>query len=186
MRATVKRGARAGWVSLRDRRGVAMVEFALILPVMLLLYLGGVQLQDAMSCKRKVTITTRAAADLVAQNTTGTTTAAEIQANLIVAAQVMQPYAPATAQIRLTQITTDSRGRTFIIWSRGQNTYAYPKGIQVRVYPAMSAPGSSFLVAEVDYNYSPAATFGTFGPITLNDIIWMVPRNTDQITCSDC
>ena len=186
MRAIAKMRARAGLAILRDRRGVAMVEFALVLPVMLLLYLGGVQLQDAMSCKRKVTITTRAAADLVAQNTTGTTTAAEIQANLLAAAQVMQPYAPATAQIRLTEITTDSQGRTSILWSRGQNTYPYPRGIRVRVNPAMSAPGSSFLVAQVSYDYRPAATFGTFGSIRLDDIIWMVPRNTDQIACSDC
>lgn len=47
--------------ALRDRRGVAMVEFALILPVMLVLYLGGAQLQDGIACNRKVTIATRAA-----------------------------------------------------------------------------------------------------------------------------
>lgn len=46
---------------------------------MLILYLGGVQLQDAMACKRKVTITARAAVDLISQNTTGQMTGAEVQ-----------------------------------------------------------------------------------------------------------
>lgn len=169
-----------------DRRGVAMIEFALVLPVMLILYLGGVQLQDAVSCKRKVTITARAAVDLIAQSTTGVTSAAEVQANLTAATQVMQPYAPGTTQIRVTEIATDSQGRTSIVWSRGQNAYPYTRGIRVRVNPAMSAPGTSFLLAEVGYPYNPVATFGVFGPIALYDYIWMVPRNTDQIACSDC
>lgn len=186
MRATVKRGARAGWVSLRDRRGVAMVEFALILPVMLLLYLGGVQLQDAMSCKRKVTITTRAAVDLIAQNTNGTTTAAEIQANLLAATQVMQPFNGSNAQIRVTELSTDKYGRTWIIWSRGQNTGSYPRGVRATVPAAMATPGTTFLVAQVSYPYQPLTTFGGIGAMTLSDILWMVPRNTDQIACSDC
>ena len=95
-----------------DTRGVALVEFALILPVMLLLYLGGVQLQDGIACNRKVTIATRAAADLIAQNTTGIMSAAEIQDNLVAAAQVLQPYAADKARFRITEIATEAHGNT--------------------------------------------------------------------------
>lgn len=179
-RAAIRRGM---W---RDRRGVAMVEFALVLPVMLLLYLGGVQLQDAMACKRKVTITARAAADLIAQNTTGSTTRAEIQANMIAATQIMQPYATTVTQIRVTQISTDGNRRTTIKWSRGLNTQGYPTGAYVWVPAAMGAPNTTFLVAQVGYDYQPISTFGGVGAMSLYDILLMVPRNTDQITCTDC
>ncbi len=169
-----------------DTRGVALVEFAIILPVMLVLYLGGVQLQDTMACKRKVTITARAAVDLIAQNATGKMTKAEIQSNLIAASQVMQPYAAGSAQIRVSQVFTDQNRKTSVIWSRGQNIQGYRRGARPPIPTAMRVPGTTFLVAEIRYPYRPVATFGGVGAMTLSDTLWMVPRNTDQITCLDC
>lgn len=169
-----------------DARGVALVEFALILPVMLILYLGGVQLQDAMACKRKVTITARAAVDLIAQNTTGKMTGAEVQSNLMAASQVMQPYTAGDAQIRVSEVSTDAKGQTSVVWSRGLKIAAYAKGEAVDIPSAMKTPNATFLLAQVSYPYRPPTSFGQFGPMTLSDSLWMVPRNTDQIACPDC
>ncbi|WP_447411811.1 TadE/TadG family type IV pilus assembly protein, partial [Clostridium perfringens] len=55
----------------RDRRGTVLVEFAVMLPVMLVLWMGSLQIEDGIACNRKVTIATRAVADLVAQNVSG-------------------------------------------------------------------------------------------------------------------
>ena len=49
-----------------DRRGVSAVEFALLLPLMLTLYLGGVELSQGISIDRKVTLTARTPDDLLA------------------------------------------------------------------------------------------------------------------------
>ncbi|MAC38359.1 MAG: pilus assembly protein TadE, partial [Oceanicaulis sp.] len=51
----------------RDCRGLSAVEFALIAPVMILLYLGAVDLSLVLSIDRKVTSAASALADLVAQ-----------------------------------------------------------------------------------------------------------------------
>jgi Flp pilus assembly protein TadG len=169
-----------------DARGVALVEFALILPVMLILYLGGVQLQDAMACKRKVTITARAAADLISQNTTGKMTGAEVQSNLVAATQVMQPYSAGDAQVRVSEVSTDAKGNTSVVWSRGLGIPPYSKGQAVDIPSAMKTPNATFLLAQVNYAYRPPTSFGQFGPMTLSDSLWMVPRNTDQIACPDC
>src|ERR1700748_2887776 len=48
----------------RDKRGVSAIEFALLAPVMLTLYLGGVETGDAIAISRKVTIATRTVANL--------------------------------------------------------------------------------------------------------------------------
>ena len=51
----------------RDQEGVSAVEFAMLLPLMLTLYLGGVEVSQGISIDRKVTLTARTVADLVAQ-----------------------------------------------------------------------------------------------------------------------
>ena len=50
-----------------DERGVSAVEFAMLLPLMLTLYLGTVEISQGIDADRKVTITARSVADLVAQ-----------------------------------------------------------------------------------------------------------------------
>src|SRR2546429_5001265 len=50
-----------------DRSGVSAVEFALLLPLMLPLYVGGLEISNYVSAGRKVTITARSTADLVAR-----------------------------------------------------------------------------------------------------------------------
>ena len=51
-----------------DRRGASAVEFALIAPFMILLYLGAVEIILALSIDRKITSAASALADLVAQD----------------------------------------------------------------------------------------------------------------------
>jgi Flp pilus assembly pilin Flp len=53
----------------KDRRGVSAVEFALLLPVMIALYLGSVEISTGVSMQRKVTLTAGAVANLTAQST---------------------------------------------------------------------------------------------------------------------
>src|SRR5262245_44457481 len=53
-----------------DQRGVSAVEFAMLLPLMLTLYLGAVEISQAVAVDRKVTLAARSVADLVAQVTT--------------------------------------------------------------------------------------------------------------------
>src|SRR5689334_24418866 len=51
----------------KDRRGVSAVEFAMLLPLMITLYLGSVEISQGVAIDRKVTLTTRTVADLASQ-----------------------------------------------------------------------------------------------------------------------
>ena len=51
----------------RDQRGVSAVEFAMLLPLMITLYLGAVEISQGVGIDRKVTLTTRTVADLASQ-----------------------------------------------------------------------------------------------------------------------
>ena len=45
-----------------DERGVSAIEFAMMLPLMLTLYLGAVELSQGVGAERKVTLTARTVA----------------------------------------------------------------------------------------------------------------------------
>jgi Flp pilus assembly protein TadG len=51
----------------RDRRGVSAVEFATVLPFMLIAYLGSVEVGNGINAKVRVAQTTRTVADLATQ-----------------------------------------------------------------------------------------------------------------------
>ncbi|MCP3735143.1 pilus assembly protein [Sphingomonas sp. RP10(2022)] len=171
---------------IADEKGLALVEFALVLPFMLILYLGSVQLQDGISCNRKVTIATRALADLIAQNTTGSLTKAEIDSSLAAIPQVMRPYSATPAVFRVTQVGTDLTLKTTVQWSRARNGTAYATGSVVNIPAAMKIPGTYFLLAEVNYAYKPPSNFGFIGALALRDSLYMLPRNSNKIDCTDC
>ena len=52
---------------VRDRRGVSAVEFALILPTMILLYVGVAEIGNAITIYRRTSTVASTAADLTAQ-----------------------------------------------------------------------------------------------------------------------
>ena len=58
----------------QDRRGVSAVEFAMLLPLMMTLYLGTVEISQGVGIDRKVTLTTRTVADLASQASSITNT----------------------------------------------------------------------------------------------------------------
>ena len=61
----------ARWIGafrlVRDIRGVSAVEFALVLPLMVALYLGLAEASQAIAIDRKVTLTAHALSDLASQ-----------------------------------------------------------------------------------------------------------------------
>jgi Flp pilus assembly protein TadG len=56
----------------RDRRGLAILEFSLILPILLILYFGTIELCNALANARKVDLLSRTIGDLVAGISTPT------------------------------------------------------------------------------------------------------------------
>ena len=69
----------------------------MLLPLMLTLYLGGVEVSQGVSIDRKVTLTARTVADLVAQ--VSSINNAGMNAVLEATAAVLAPYPTATAKV---------------------------------------------------------------------------------------
>ena len=54
---------------LDDRRGVAAIEFAMIVPIMLVLFFGTVEFSSGVAVDRKVSLMARTLSDLTSQST---------------------------------------------------------------------------------------------------------------------
>jgi Flp pilus assembly protein TadG len=172
-----------------DRRAVLAVEFAIALPVMLLLYIMAFVLSDMTSCNRKVTITARAMADMATRYAAlSTSTSASNSVATIIAAseQVLTPYSTDKAMVRLSEVCALSTSATTVqvIWSQVQNGTALTVGNTFTVSSGLFTAGSCQILAEVQYTYTPAIGLGSVVSIPLYDSIYMTPRLSTSIPLS--
>lgn len=79
---------------VKNSQAVAAVEFALIAPILLILFIGTVEISLVVAVDRKMSRTSSAVADLVAQSADFTTPAGqdELEAIFGVAERIMYPY----------------------------------------------------------------------------------------------
>ena len=108
-----RKSARAHWLRMlparwRDDRGVAAVEFAIILPVMLALYLSTAVTTKAYMATRKVALVARALADIASRQTASTgnptVTNSDMTNFFAAAATIMAPYTSSTLKMTLSRI----------------------------------------------------------------------------------
>nr|WP_295668524.1 TadE/TadG family type IV pilus assembly protein [Sphingomonas sp.] len=160
----------------QDQRGIALVEFAFVLPFLVLLFIGGFQLMDAISAYRKVGNTVRTLADLTTQNTT--ITASQADEILAASQQVMAPYSPASAILRITQVQFDAAGTATVSWSRALNGTPYVTGSAFIAPPQIVQAGRYVVYSEIYYTYTPRIASTLIGTIPLSQTIYMSPRNS--------
>ncbi len=101
---------------LRSREATAAVEFALILPVMLTLYVGSIELSQAISVDQRVTTVAGTVGDLVARKKN--TIAATSLTDYFQAAQaIISPYPTTGLKQVITLMSVASDGKTKVVWS---------------------------------------------------------------------
>lgn len=162
-----------------DRRGVAAVEFALVFPFLLVLYLGGYQICEAVSAYRKVTITARTVVDLTTQYST--MSAADVGTVLNASSQVMAPFDTTNLSIVLTEYATNSSGVATVTWSKALNGTPLQQGATVILPTNICQRGASVVYALVTYAYTPAVGYGSTRSFAISDQIYMAPRGVASV-----
>jgi Flp pilus assembly protein TadG len=157
--------------------GVSAVEFALVLPLMLTLYLGSVEVSQAISASRKVTLVSRAVADLTSQASTNITSA-DMTNMLNASSAIVSPFAAANLKVTVSCIAIDTTGNATVKWSETLNGTKRTTNSQVSVNDALKVPNSWLLWTEAQYDYTPAIGYVITGTMTLKDQMYMSPRST--------
>ena len=132
------------------------MEFVFLAPIMMLLFVGTIELSAGISVDRKLSRTSDTVSDLIARS--DSLDAAEVDAIMNAAAKVLHPYSERVT-IVVTGIAIDKFGVATVSWSRSE-----PAGNENTVGAAYRIPAEigrdkSFLVsAKVATSYAP--TFG--------------------------
>lgn len=172
---------------IAHEKGIAAVEFALTLPVMLFVFVGVTEVGQAVSVSHRVTITARTITDLVTRETvsTGKVPAATIQTDLAAAAQVIAPYSSTTLTVTVSEITTDSNGNATVTWSQSwpNNNNALASGSPFALPTTLKGNNISVIYGQVTYGYTPVLGYQIIKPMTLSDSIYLYPRTGTNIPC---
>jgi Flp pilus assembly protein TadG len=181
---------------LHDRSGIAATEFAVIVPVMLVMFFGTVEISNG-SVDRKITLTARTLSDLTSQAAPSSVNApdapvtdAYLQNVFTASAAIVTPYCATPTQARLSEIYVDSSLKATIQWSKaaifaGCTTPAtlttssrIALDVVTTLVPAKLLVKQTYLLlSEVSYLYTPAVGYvmGKAG-VTLSDVAYTRPR----------
>jgi Flp pilus assembly protein TadG len=165
-----------------NQKGVAAIEFALIAPVMIALYVGLIEFSNALTLDRKLTHTASALADLVAQD--NGITDAEMNDILAASAAIVAPYSPNPLRLVVSSVVADSDNNTTVAWSDAKNTSPRGEGSNITLPEGLTEPGSSVILAEVSYTYTSPFTQFLSGGIELKDRFYLRPRRVLQVSRS--
>jgi len=166
------------WVN--DRSGVAAIEFALVFPVAVGLYMGAAETSQVLTLSRKITNITAATSDLVAQEKTIDDD--KIGEIFNAATSMIVPFAEAPISIVVTSIVSDaSTGATTVAWSDARNGAARAPGQSFALPEGLIAKGESVIYTEVSYQYDSVIGHFITSGFTLNDEFYTKPRRTLQI-----
>lgn len=177
-----------------EQAGVAAVEFALVLPILLLLWIGGVEVTSALTVDRRLNNLAAAVGDLTAR--CKQMTYDDVDSIFGIAPGAMYPYggntlsAQVTAglSVRVSAVNVDNAGNAKIGWSRAvgaQTAYPANQNMNSTVPQTLRVPDSQIIMSEAYYTYRPTIGYVITGPRPLSDRMFFVPRLADTVTLDD-
>jgi Flp pilus assembly protein TadG len=175
-------------------RGVAALEFAIIMPVILLLFLGTFDAGNAIAVYAKVRAATYALGAITNQYGNGQFATTPISTTIMTTitgatTAILAPYSSSPVTVVISQIKATSSTQATVNWSysptAGQaltqnNPFTLPTNFITNSCGAsVSSSNPCYAIyAQVSYTFTPS--FGAFitGPITLSDSLYTTPRIT--------
>lgn len=165
----------------RDRSGVAALEFALIFPALIALYLGCVDATQILTANRKASNVASAVGDLVAQ-------ALQIDNDEVnnifgAAAAMIEPLPAGDLSVIISSVIMQPDGTTEVVWSDAMNGSGHAAGSAITIPEGLIGPGATVIVSEVTYSYHSAVSeLVSSGGVDLADTFYLLPRRTLEIT----
>jgi Flp pilus assembly protein TadG len=155
------RSVKTAFGLIADRRGIAAVEFAMLLPVMTVLFFGMLEASDLFTVNRRLASATNALVDLAAQSPV--ISVAEVDDLIVGVTRILEPSDTSTVTMKLVSVKRASAANSPVLvhWSRDeQGNTPYTAG---QTYDKLEddealKPGQSLVIAEIGYHYESGMT----------------------------
>lgn len=170
----------------RDLRGVSAIEFALIVPALILLYVGAVEIGNALTIYRRTSLVAATAADLTAQ--VKSVSKSDIQDIQAAASSILTPYSTTPLTIVLTSVVADNNNKGKVDWSCASKGGARAKDSFYPVPDGLTEPDSSVVVAEITYSFTPLLGLTTIfspGSFDMTRTFYTRPRRSLKVSKTD-
>jgi Flp pilus assembly protein TadG len=168
-----------------DRRGVSAIEFAMLVPILTLMYTGTVQLGNLLTLMRRVETAASTAADLAAQKRE--VSVAELDDIVEASKSILAPYDTTRLKVVVSSVVADQNNQGKVAWSCSSSGSGRAAGSSYALPAGTTAATSSVIVAEVTYAFTPLfdlKTFFSFSPDSFNleRTIYTRPRRSLTVT----
>jgi Flp pilus assembly protein TadG len=166
-------------------KGLALVEFAFVAPVLVLLYLGTIEGTSAVRAYMKVNAATQAYADLIANQPSVTKSSL---ANYCASVKlIMTPLGASTLSIAAASVT-NTNGAIAQDWHDTGQCGSGVSSIDGRTQASGLTPykGDSAIVVRASYAYSSIIRLLMPGIQTLTESAAARPRQNSTVDCADC
>lgn len=166
----------------RAKDGISAVEFALIAPLMMLMYFACIELSLMMVLDRKVTSSASTLGDLTAR--------ASIVSNddlddiFQATRMIMQPNDMTTARMRISSLYDDD-GTVRVGWSQSCKLTPYTEDDVITVPANLVPSGGTVILAEVEYDYNSTLGYLFTTSKTLREDFYLRPRRVEEVTRPD-
>lgn len=184
-------GLRAALRRLRgDRAGAGAVEFAILAPILLMLYISAFEITVGMSVAKRASRAAGTIADLVTQQPS--MTKATLSTMLGVAQSVFAPYTPQNMKLKVSAIKVDSTSVARIYWSWQQdNSRPYVPNATVTLPTDLKNPNSFLIHAELQLDHqlgmflANTMSYNT-RTVTIKRDFYFRQRVGDEVSCNEC
>lgn len=185
----------------RDQSGSALIEFALVAPILTTLLLGMFDLGPALLVRFKLASATQAVADITTQ--AATMQIADVVGMFAAGADVMAPFPASGLVLRITNIASDGAGGAFVYWSCGQGALPpliaasavtstptntplknllvlWPDLVTYSPY-SLNGINTTYIMVESQYTFTPPVGLFIQSAQTLSNTAYALPRVSSYI-----
>jgi Flp pilus assembly protein TadG len=187
----------------KDTRGLAATEFAFIVPFMLVMFFGTVEISSGVAVDRKVTLVARTLSDLLSQagpppppapvSSYAPADDTYLQNVFTAGIAILTPYCAVPATLQLTEIYVDKNQVAKVQWSKAASVptcnatqvtltnSTRSAGDTITIPPTLLVKQTYLLFSEVSYNYTPVGIgYVMKSNVVLSDVSYTRPR---QVVC---
>jgi Flp pilus assembly protein TadG len=185
-----------------DRSGVAAVEFVFIAPLIIILWLGTMEVSQGIEVNKKVGRSASVIGDIVTQ--TDVINVGDLEDIMKIGASVLQPYTRDYPYITVSEVYVDNGLSAKIVWSRKGRQSTFSSGYAVNsavTLPANLKVANTYLVkVESDLDYIPVTNtsyvirsssstkkYGFSSAVWhMRETYYLRPRVNDDVACNGC